>query len=974
MPNAIENKNSMFSYDKLQRLEVPKTLYIASADKKIRGAVRLTACKTDFYFNNCSQLTFTTWKKYSGELEKYYDEIQVSRYVLFHVGDYEHWFRICNVKKINSGNNEGAEVTASSIECELGQTYVTALGSLGTDEDEQGGLDMYCLYNPDDQSHSIMHRVIQKNPSWSIGYIDPDIMTEYRIINEDRISSYDLLRSKCSELFECIFTFDTCNKTISAYKLENIGKCTRVYLSHRNVLKTTEIDYDTDDIKTVFYVSGGTDATNTTLGISDVNPSGNNYISNYGYFLNEMSEELRSKYQEYLKKMEENTPLYQTALSEQHKLYEDFGKLQTAHPEDKESTDWTKYGSVELASKVETYHKIMSIYNDESEGENYQIAYNNYNAASQELEKRNQQIAECEKAIQTAADKVQSYVVNIADFLGEKLYKELSVYNYEDTFVDDSFIATDVLSESEIFEMKKALYEHAKKELNKVCYPQFNLTLTPINFIGAEKYQRYAEQIEVGNIITIQLDEHTMKCLEARLLKLSYNWYNPSDFEMVFSSKTSLEDGVFEFQDIQNTVDKISNSLNISTSAWNNASKSSATASADMKTFLDASLREVRNSTDNEVNIDGTGITIRKNNGDGTYDPNQLWMTRGNIVMTDDSFKSIKIAIGGVTVNNRRVYGIAAPLLCGMQIISENMQIANKNNTLTMGIDGFIAESTNGYKLQINPDEPNKIFTIQRFGDAILGVDAVTNKFVFKGTLESKDGHIGGFTIADTTLISGDIGMSSDATSGAIAYWAGSKDRNNAPYRVSNTGALVCSNATITGGSLSIGQQFKVTNDGKLTCSGADITGKVTATSGKIGGWIIDGNSLVGTKGASYIKGGSIDIGSGLFSADDDAVYMGNFYVQSGRRGMFSSENQMVGMMSSASGNNQAWLWAGNNAEPYPFCVTGAGETYIRRVANTTDWDGYSLDRIIDYIWSNGTYGLKALREDIDSIDSSSDE
>ena len=101
---------------------------------------------------------------------------------------------------------------------------------------------------------------------------------------------------------------------------------------------------------------------------------------------------------------------------------------------------------------------------------------------------------------------------------------------------------------------------------------------------------------------------------------------------------------------------------------------------------------------------------------------------------------------------------------------------------------------------------------------------------------------------------------------------------------------------------------------------------------------------------------------------------MGNFYVQSGRRGMFSSENQMVGMMSSASGNNQAWLWAGNNAEPYPFCVTGAGETYIRRVANTTDWDGYSLDRIIDYIWSNGTYGLKALREDIDSIDSSSDE
>lgn len=954
MPNAIENKNSMFSYNRLQQLEVPKTLYIASADKKIRGAVRLTACKTDFYFNNCSQLTFTTWKKYSGELEKYYDEIQVSRYVLFHVGDYEHWFRICNVKKINSGNNEGAEVTASSIECELGQTYVTALGSLGTNEDEQGGLDMYCLYNPEDQSHSIMHRVIQKNPSWSIGYIDPDITTENRIINEDRISSYDLLRSKCSELFECIFTFDTCNKTISAYKLENIGKCTRVYLSHRNVLKTTEIDYDTDDIKTVFYVSGGTDATNTALGISDVNPSGNNYISNYGYFLNEMSEELRSKYQEYLKKMEENAPLYQAALSEQQKLYEDLGKLQTAHPEDKESTDWGKYGSVELASKVETYHKIMSIYNDESESENYQIAYKNYNAASQELGKRKQQIAECEKAIQTAAEKSQSYVVNIADFLGEKLYKELSVYNYEDTFVDDSFIATDVMSESEIFEMKKALYEHAKKELNKVCYPQFTLTLTPINFIGAEKYQRYAEQIEVGNIITIQLDEHTMKCLEARLLKLSYNWYNPSDFEMVFSSKTSLEDGVFEFQDIQNTVDKISNSLNISTSAWNNASKSSATASADMKTFLDASLREVRNSTDNEVNIDGTGITIRKNNGDSTYDPNQLWMTRGNIVMTDDSFKSIKIAIGGVTVKNRRVYGIAAPLLCGTQIISENMQITNKNNTLTMGEDGFVAESTNGYRLQINPDQPNQIFTIQKSGEAILGVDAATNKFVFKGTLESKDGHIGGWTINADSLYAANVGL---ASSGDVRIWAGGANGDNAAFKVK------------ADGSLSIGSKLFAGIDGKLTCSDADISGKVTATSGKIGGWSIDGNSLVGSKGSSYIRGGSIDIGNSLFSADDDAVYMGNFYVQSGHRGIFSSENQEVGMMSSASGKNQLYLWAGAANDPYPFAVNGAGETHATtlyaselnattingsaKLTGSNWWSGYTLFEALDWLYDH---------------------
>ena len=69
-------------------------------------------------------------------------------------------------------------------------------------------------------------------------------------------------------------------------------------------------------------------------------------------------------------------------------------------------------------------------------------------------------------------------------------------------------------------------------------------------------------------------------------------------------------------------------------------------------------------------------------------------------------------------------------------------------------------------------------------------------------------------------------------------------------------------------------------------------------------------------------------------------------------------------MMSQASGSNQAWLWAGNNIEPYPFCVTGAGDTYIRRVANTREWSGKSLDEILDAIKGE----LNSLSSRIDSI------
>lgn len=914
-----------FSYNKYHELETPDT-YLAYPNKKIICKLPVTDRQTELCFVSASSYSFSLNKYRNGEKFKYYDEITIGRYVEFkNVA----WFRITKVDTEGDGENETMTVTCSSIESETGQTYVTALGSLGVDEDDQGGLDIYCLYSETDQAHSIMHKFFEKNPSWSMGYFDPAIKNEYRIVSEDSVTSYDLLTSTAMELWECVFQFDTYTKTVSVYKLENIGKTTSIYLSYRNLIKKLDVSYDEADVKTVFYVVGGTDATNTTLSIADVNPSGNGYISNYNYFLKDMSKELREKYQEYLKKMVENLEPYQTAMAEMQTLYDTLANLYNAHPDTEDSTDWTKYGSVELEGRIATFKNLMSIYKDDSSGKTYQEAYTNFTNASAELVKRQKEIEDINSKIEAAQKKAQSYVVNIIDFLGADLYKELTLFNREDTFTDDSFVTTDKMTEADTFKMKKALLEHAQNELAKVCFPQFSMTVDSINFPKIFRYKKYTDQLDLGNIITINIEDGYN--IEARLLKISINWDNPSDFSLTFSSKTSLEDGVFEFQDVKNNVEKLGNSLNISSSAWNNASQSSATILTDMSSFLNASLRAVQNSKDNEVNMDGTGITIRKSNGDGTYDPNQLWMTRGNIIMTDDGWKSVKIAIGQVEIDGIKHFGIAASEIYGTAFVGQNMIIQNTNNTLTIDKNGLVAKATNGYSLTINPDDPNAIFTIKKDSNTILGVDATNNKFVFKGTLESTDGHLGNWTINDNGLFSSNVGLSSK---GDVRIWAGNDSASNAI--------------------------FKVESNGKLTCSNADIAGAVNATSGKIGGWIIDGNILRGTSGSSFIVGGEISIGDDFFSANDSEVQLGDFVVYSGNRGQFSSSNSNVGMMSKAN-NNQFWLWAGASSEPYPFGVRGDGKTYIRRVANSEYWLNYSLDQILDYIWIDGTYGLKAL-------------
>lgn len=41
--------------------------------------------------------------------------------------------------------------------------------------------------------------------------------------------------------------------------------------------------------------------------------------------------------------------------------------------------------------------------------------------------------------------------------------------------------------------------------------------------------------------------------------------------------------------------------------------------------------------------------------------------------------------------------------------------------------------------------------------------------------------------------------MSSTTTAGAISFWAGNTDRNNAAFRVDNNGKLVCTDADVAG-------------------------------------------------------------------------------------------------------------------------------------------------------------------------------
>ena len=133
-------------------------------------------------------------------------------------------------------------------------------------------------------------------------------------------------------------------------------------------------------------------------------------------------------------------------------------------------------------------------------------------------------------------------------------------------------------------------------------------------------------------------------------------------------------------------------------------------------------------------------------------------------------------------------------------------------------------------------------FRVEKDG-SLVATDATIT-----GSVTATTGAIGGFTIGADYIrdTAGVVGMSSAVTGGDdIRFWAGDATPASAEFRVTESGALTASNATISG--------------------------TVTASSGTIGGWSISANEIKAGSGATTVA-----LDSGVSGADDVRIYAGN--------------------------------------------------------------------------------------------------
>lgn len=224
----------------------------------------------------------------------------------------EQYFVVTKCSEIDDDEGIRKEVQAYSYEYTLSNKKVNGF---------KGVKKLYDITAPDE---SVLHEIIRLNPSWSINYVNQDV-NKFRDFDVDDESCLELLFD-LQETLECVFLFDTVERTISVEKLENIGLNKGLVLNSRNYMKNINIEPDFNELVTRLYVFGKDD-----IGINSQTINGESFIDCFEYFLknpNFTDEDLVIAYNAYSEKVASKEGLFKSYLEDYQAKNKELATLQ----------------------------------------------------------------------------------------------------------------------------------------------------------------------------------------------------------------------------------------------------------------------------------------------------------------------------------------------------------------------------------------------------------------------------------------------------------------------------------------------------------------------------------------------------------------------------------------------------------------------------------------------------------------------
>lgn len=316
-------------------------------------------------------------------------------------------------------------------------------------------------------------------------------------------------------------------------------------------------------------------------------------------------------------------------------------------------------------------------------------------ACQDEMDKRNATIDEWEKTLDKteAEQKRIQGILNFEKYLGEDMYKVFCTYKREDTYQNDNYIS-DGFENDEIFKRANEFIDAAKEELYKSGEHQRTVSGSLIDFMTMKEFAPLLDNFEIGNFIRIGTDE---KIYRLRLVSYQISFDDMSNIDVEFSDVTKIKTGYSDLQSILDKTKSIASSYDAVAHQARSSKKQADVVKNWVQTGLDATLTKIVNNADNQnITMGDTGLLARrKDDFEDKYDDCQLKLLSTGLYVTDDSWRSVKTAIGKSYFTNpetgkqEMMYGVNAETLVGQMILGNQLGIYSSDGSSQMRFDNF---------------------------------------------------------------------------------------------------------------------------------------------------------------------------------------------------------------------------------------------------------------------------------------------
>ena len=345
---------------------------------------------------------------------------------------------------------------------------------------------------------------------------------------------------------------------------------------------------------------------------------------------------------------------------------------------------WNEVGKTPLQKlylepfkKLQTLHMSMD-QNEDWDGGNWSNPnhrnYWLYYPVTLMIESIEKVIAERTKLIegyQAESDKISAELSGIADelLISNNFTKEqqvrLSAFLREDELQLDDIIDTDLDDLNQIYKNKQDAMESGRIELQKLCQPQLQFSMSMANIYALPEFEPIIDQFQLGNVIKVALRPDYIK--QSRLLQVDMNFDDLSDFSCEFGDLTNLRTQSDIHADLLKKAVQAGKSVATSGDYWTKgANKATETDIKIEQGLLDANQRICAIDGTQDVVLDKYGLHLQKKNPTtGEIDPKQAWFVNNNLLFTTDGWKTTRMGIGEFEIKTdtgepQEMYGVVA--------------------------------------------------------------------------------------------------------------------------------------------------------------------------------------------------------------------------------------------------------------------------------------------------------------------------